>query len=73
MNTVDTIAAVATAPGGAIGIVRISGEHALAAAQAVWRGKNFLCHANARMMLYGLIGKNFCLILTITIKNAKKD
>lgn len=56
MNTVDTIAAVATAPGGAIGIVRISGEHALAAAQAVWRGKKSLCRANARMMLYGLIG-----------------
>lgn len=56
MNTVDTIAAVATAPGGAIGIVRISGEHALAAAQKVWHGKKSLCRANARMMLYGLIG-----------------
>lgn len=56
MNTVDTIAAVATAPGGAINIVRISGEHALAAAQAVWRGRKSLCKSNARMMLYGLIG-----------------
>lgn len=56
MNTVDTIAAVATAPGGAIGIVRISGENALPAAQQVWRGRKSLCKANARMMLYGLIG-----------------
>ncbi|MBO5923047.1 MAG: tRNA uridine-5-carboxymethylaminomethyl(34) synthesis GTPase MnmE [Lentisphaeria bacterium] len=56
MNTVDTIAAVATAPGGAINIVRISGEHALTAAQAVWRGRKSLCKSNARMMLYGLIG-----------------
>ncbi|MBR7143600.1 MAG: tRNA uridine-5-carboxymethylaminomethyl(34) synthesis GTPase MnmE [Lentisphaeria bacterium] len=56
MNTVDTIAAVATAPGGAIGIVRISGEHALSAAQAVWHGRKSLCRENARMMLYGLIG-----------------
>ena len=57
MNTVDTIAAVATAPGGAIGIVRISGENALPAAQQVWRGRKSLCKANARMMLYGLIGE----------------
>lgn len=56
MNTVDTIAAVATAPGGAIGIVRISGENALPAAQQVWRGRKSLCKTNARMMLYGLIG-----------------
>ena len=56
MNTVDTIAAVATAPGGAIGIVRISGENALPAAQQVWRGRKSLGKANARMMLYGLIG-----------------
>ncbi len=57
MNTVDTIAAVATAPGGAINIVRISGDHALAAAQQVWRGKKPLSGENARMMLYGLIGE----------------
>ena len=42
MNTVDTIAAVATAPGGAINIVRISGDHALEAAQHVWHGKQQL-------------------------------
>ena len=56
MNTVDTIAAVATAPGGAINIVRISGDNALAAAQQVWRGKSPLDKRNARKMLYGLIG-----------------
>ena len=56
MNTVDTIAAVATAPGGAINIVRISGDDALAAAQNVWHGKQQLCRNNARKMLYGVIG-----------------
>ena len=56
MNTVDTIAAAATAPGGAINIVRISGDDALQAACNVWRGKKTLCRKNARMMLYGLIG-----------------
>ena len=56
MNTVDTIAAVATAPGGAINIVRISGDNALAVAGKVWRGKKTLGKATARMMLYGLIG-----------------
>ncbi len=57
MNTIDTIAAIATAPGGAISIVRISGENALEAAQKVWHGKKMLCRDNARMMLYGLIGE----------------
>ena len=42
MNTVDTIAAVATAPGGAINIVRISGDDALAVARNVWRGRSTL-------------------------------
>ena len=56
MNTVDTIAAVATAPGGAINIVRISGDHALEAAQHVWHGKQQLNKNNARKMLYGMIG-----------------
>ena len=56
MNTVDTIAAVATAPGGAINIVRISGDNALSVAQNVWRGRRSLCKSNARVMLYGLIG-----------------
>ncbi|WP_262316564.1 tRNA uridine-5-carboxymethylaminomethyl(34) synthesis GTPase MnmE [Lacticaseibacillus parakribbianus] len=37
----DTIAAISTPPGeGAISIVRLSGEHALAIAQAVYKGKN---------------------------------
>lgn len=56
MNTVDTIAAVATAPGGAINIVRISGDDALAVARNVWRGRSTLAKCNARKMLYGLIG-----------------
>ena len=57
MNTVDTVAALATAPGGAINIVRISGDNALAVARKVWRGKQELNRANARKMLYGLIGE----------------
>ena len=56
MNTVDTIAALATAPGGAINIVRISGSDALAVANKVWRGKQQLGRENARKMLYGLLG-----------------
>ena len=39
MNTTDTIAAPASAVSGAVAVIRISGERALAAAQAVWHGK----------------------------------
>ncbi len=49
----DTICALCTAPGGALAIVRISGPDALAAGNAVWRGKTPLSSANARMMLLG--------------------
>ncbi|MEA4862439.1 MAG: tRNA uridine-5-carboxymethylaminomethyl(34) synthesis GTPase MnmE [Victivallaceae bacterium] len=39
MNTVDTIAAIATCSGGAISVVRISGPQALEVVQSVWRGR----------------------------------
>ncbi len=56
MNTVDTIAAIATGTGGAIGIVRISGGEALAIANTVWHGKSPLSAAWARRMRLGRIG-----------------
>ncbi len=36
MNTQDTICAIATAPGGAIGIIRISGKHAISVADSIF-------------------------------------
>ena len=39
----DTICAVATAAGGAIGIVRISGPDAIAIADKVFQGRESLC------------------------------
>ena len=57
MNTVDTIAAIATGTGGAIGIVRISGPDALKVANRVWRGKTPLSGVHARQMRLGRIGE----------------
>ncbi len=56
MNTVDTIAAPATGTGGAIAIIRIAGERALAVGNTVWHGRRALDAACARQMLYGKIG-----------------
>ena len=56
MNTVDTIAAVATGTGGAIGIIRIAGNDALAVANRVWRGRAPLGSGDARRMMLGKIG-----------------
>lgn len=55
MNTLDTIAAIATGTGGAINIERISGPCALQVANKVWRGKCVLGidPANHRKMLFG--------------------
>lgn len=59
MDTVDTIAAICTGLGGAISIIRISGDQALEVASQVWHGKEKLAQANARMMMLGRItGKN---------------
>ena len=57
MNTTDTIAAPASAISGAVAVIRISGERALAAAQSVWYGKAKLdAPENIRKMLLGKVG-----------------
>lgn len=55
MNTLDTIAAIATGTGGAINIERISGPEALLIANRVWHGSVELGAdpANHRKMLFG--------------------
>ena len=53
----DTIAAIATAPGGAIGIIRLSGEQAAQAVDAVFSpasGKPF-ADCPPRMLIYGAL------------------
>lgn len=50
----DTAAALCTAPGGAISIIRITGKEALTVAEKVWKGKNSLRKKeNIRKMLLG--------------------
>ena len=56
MNTVDTIAAPATAVGGAIAVIRISGPEALAVGNRVWHGSAPLSREKARMMCLGRCG-----------------
>ena len=57
MNTIDTIAAPASAVTGAVAVIRISGPDALAAANRVWRGRSRLDDpANIRRMLLGKVG-----------------
>ena len=57
MNTTDTIAAPASAITGAVAVIRISGERALAAAKTVWHGKAELdAPGNIRKMLLGKVG-----------------
>lgn len=51
----DTIAAICTGTGGAVGIIRISGPHALDAVRAVWHGRRMPGPEHARVMLYGHI------------------
>ena len=48
----DTIAALATAPGGSIAIIRVSGLDALSIAGKVWRGKTNL-ESNERRLVLG--------------------
>ena len=55
MNTHDTIAAPATAIGGAVTIIRISGKETLRILNTVWQGKRTITAANARMMLLGKV------------------
>ncbi len=49
----QTICALATAVGGALAVIRISGPQALAAAQKLWRGRGSLDMAHARRMMLG--------------------
>ncbi|MCQ2380056.1 MAG: tRNA uridine-5-carboxymethylaminomethyl(34) synthesis GTPase MnmE [Victivallaceae bacterium] len=56
MNTTDTIAAPASAVGGAITVIRISGPEALAVGNAVWKGRKVLSESDARMMKLGKVG-----------------
>ena len=51
----DTIAALCTAPGGALNILRISGPDALNVGTAVWHGRHELGSAPRRTMLLGKV------------------
>ena len=51
----DTICAVATAAGGAIGIVRISGPDAIAIADKVFQGRESLCGVRSHTLHFGRI------------------
>ena len=53
MNTSDTICAPATAVGGAITVIRVSGGKALEIGNMVWRGRHLLSVENRRRMLLG--------------------
>lgn len=53
MNTSDNIAAPASAVGGAVTVIRISGPDALHIGNAVWQGKVPLSDRNKRKMLLG--------------------
>lgn len=56
MNTVDTIAAPASAVGGAVTVLRISGPDALAVLKKVWQGKSDPGkESNFRKMLLGKV------------------
>lgn len=52
----DTIAAISTAMGeGAIGIVRVSGDEAVAAVNKIYKGKNSLLEVESHTIHYGFI------------------
>ena len=55
MNTHDTIAAPATAIGGAVTIIRISGKNTLDILNKVWQGKKTITTADARIMQLGKV------------------
>ena len=59
MNTSDTIAAPASAVGGAVTVIRISGPEALSVLKKVWRGRSDPGAAeNHRKMLLGRVGSD---------------
>ena len=49
----QTICALATAVGGALAVIRLSGPKALDAARRLWRGRGSLDRTHARRMLLG--------------------
>ena len=53
MRKNDTIAALCTAPGGALAIIRISGAGALAAASRVWSSRQPLSAGHPRRLTFG--------------------
>ena len=53
MNTIDTITALCTATGGAISIIRISGDDALTIGNRVWKGNSLLSSQTSRVLHYG--------------------
>lgn len=54
----DTICAVATAPGGAIGIVRVSGPHAITITDKIFTGRTTLASAKTHTLHFGQIRMN---------------
>ena len=55
MITEDTICAIATARGGAIGVVRVSGTEAISIADKIFRGRKTLAEAKANSVVFGNI------------------
>ncbi len=51
----DTVCALATAPGGAIAVIRVSGKEALSITDRIFRGKQKLCSATPRTVHFGRI------------------
>lgn len=51
----DTVAALATAVGGGVAVIRISGPDALKIGNAVWKSKRTLCSDTVRRMMLGHI------------------
>lgn len=58
MNTSDNIAAPASAVGGAVTVIRISGPDALEIANRVWHGREPLGDNNKRRMMLGKTGND---------------
>jgi tRNA modification GTPase len=53
MNQADNIAAPASAVGGAVTVIRLSGPDVLQIANNVWKGKKPLSSSNVRRMMLG--------------------
>ena len=55
LDTTSTIVAPATASGGAVMVIRLSGSQAIAIADKMFRGKNSLSEAKGYSLHYGTI------------------